>query len=95
MPRYYPGDHDHTVVPPLPYGAGRDNADNEPKTVQLVAMHPVELADRTGPDGRPANAVPGDIITVGPRRATWLIATGKATRPEDYKVLHPEFEIPA
>lgn len=71
MARYYPGDHDDTVVPPLPLGVGRNN-DSDPKDTPVVLAHQVEGGEI------------GDTVNVSKNRATWLIANGYATRPEDY-----------
>lgn len=72
MARYYPGDHDDTVVPPLALGEGRDNADNETKDTDVTLNADIEGANK------------GETVKVGSKRATWLIANGYATRPQDY-----------
>jgi len=77
MARYTPSDHDHTVIPPLAFGEGRDNADNETKDTDVVLNTPFG-------DGKV-----GDTIQVGAKRATWMIAKGYATRVEDWKDQYP------
>lgn len=71
MARYYPGDHDHTVVKPLPLGVGRQN-DEDPKDTSVVLAQNIE-----------GGAV-GDTVQVSANRANWLIANGRASRPEDF-----------
>ena len=73
MARYTPADHDETVIPPLALGEGRDNADNEPADTSVVLNTPYG-------GGRV-----GDTVQVGSKRATWMIANGFATRPENWK----------
>lgn len=82
MPRYYPGDHTDDVVPGIPAGDGRKNADNETKDTWVVAMTPIE------------GVIPGTAVQVGSKRATWLIYHGFATRLEDYKTAHPGVTVP-
>lgn len=72
MARYTPSDHDHTVIPPLAFGEGRDNADNEVKDTDVVLNTNIE------------GGKVGDTVQVGSKRATWLLAKGFATRPDDW-----------
>ena len=72
MARYYTGNKDETVAPPLPFNVGRENDDSAAKDTQIVLNRHVE------------GGAAGDTVTVSKDRATWLIAQGYATRPEDY-----------
>ena len=77
--RFYPGDR--TDLEGIALGAGRDNDDNTPKSVKIVAMAPVE------------GILPGEATTVGAKRAEWLVMNGYATRYEDYMEAHPDAEV--
>ena len=72
MARYYTGNKDETVAPPLPFNVGRENDDSAAKDTQIVLNRHIE------------GGAAGDTVTVSKDRATWLIAQGYATRPEDY-----------
>ena len=72
MARYYTGNKDETVAPPLPFNVGRENDDSAAKDTQIVLNRHIE------------GGAAGDTVTVSKVRATWLIAQGYATRPEDY-----------
>lgn len=72
MARYYTGNKDETVAPPLPFNVGRENNDSAAKDTQIVLNRHIE------------GGAAGDTVTVSKDRATWLIAQGYATRPEDY-----------
>lgn len=71
MARYYPGDHDDTIVKPLPLGVGRQN-DEKGKNTSVVLARNVEGGNV------------GDTVKVSDDRANWLIMNGIATRPTDY-----------
>ena len=72
MARYYTGNKDETVAPPLPFNVGLENDDSAAKDTQIVLNRHIE------------GGAAGDTVTVSKDRATWLIAQGYATRPEDY-----------
>ena len=72
MARYYTGNKDETVAPPLPFNVGRENDDSAAKDTKIVLNRHIE------------GGAAGDTVTVSKDRATWLIAQGYATRPEDY-----------
>lgn len=77
MARYTPADHDETVIPPLALGEGRDNADNETKDTSVVLNTPY------------GGGKVGDTVQVGAKRATWMLANGFATRPDDWVDQYP------
>ena len=76
MARYYPGDHDDTVVKPLPLGVGRQN-DEEAKDTSVVLAQNVE------------GGKVGDTVQVSADRANWLLMHGIASRPEDWVDQYP------
>src|SRR5699024_3844068 len=76
MARYYPGDHDDTVVKPLPLGVGRQN-DEEAKDTSVVLAQNVE------------GGKVGDTVQVSANRANWLLMHGIASRPEDWVDQYP------
>lgn len=72
MARYYPGDHDDTVVPPKEFNVGRENDDTATKDTSVVLARPAEGGEV------------GDTVQVSADRANFLIRAGVATRPEDH-----------
>lgn len=82
MARYYPGDHDDTVVKPKEFGVGRQN-DNKAKNTSVVLARPVEGGEV------------GDTVQVSADRANWLIANGLASRPQDWKDQYEDQRRPA
>lgn len=82
MARYYPGDHDDTIVKPLPLGVGRQN-DKKAKSTSVVLARNVEGGNV------------GDTVQVSDDRANWLIMNGIATRPTDYVDQYKDERRPA
>lgn len=72
MARYYPGDHDNTVVAPKAFNEGRKNSDNTTKDTSVVLARPAE------------GGGVGDTVQVSASRANFLIRAGVATRPDDH-----------
>lgn len=82
MARYYTGAKDDTVAPPLAFNEGRENTEDAKDTAVVLNRH-IE------------GGAAGDTVNVSKDRATWLIAQGYATRPEDFVDQYADSRRPA
>lgn len=82
MARYYTGDKDESVAPPLAFNQGRENTDAAKDTEVVLNRH-IE------------GGAAGDTVKVSADRAVWLIAQGYATRPQDFVDQYADSRRPA